>query len=96
MSLDLQAKLGIFFAVGGIIAGLICAPLSGRLALVSLLVLFFSFYVCYRFAPKILKFQASQVTGGWSIGTAFKKYFDLFFFLWLVFWILSYTDLLRL
>jgi hypothetical protein len=96
MSLDLQTKLGILFAVGGVAAGVLSGPLPGRFAALSLLVLGFLFYLCYRLAPKILKFQASQLPGGWSGAAAFKKYFDVFFFLWLVFWILTYTDLLRL
>ena len=92
---NLQTKLEVFFALAGIVAGIVCAPLSGRLAPLSLLVLFCLFYLCHRLAPKILKFEPSQLSGGWSMRVAFK-YFDVFFFLWLVFWILAYTDLLRL
>jgi hypothetical protein len=96
MPLDLETKLGILFAVGGLVAGVLCGPLSGSFAALSLLVLAFLFYLCYRLAPKILKFQASQLPGGWSGKVALKRYFDMFFLLWLVFWVLAHTDLLRL
>ena len=95
MSLDTQTKLGILFSVGGIIAGVLSGALSGSVAILSLFVLVFVFYLCYKIAPRVLKFEVSQVAGGWSGRTALK-YFDLYFFFWLVFWVLAYTDFLRL
>ncbi|MEM2289509.1 MAG: zinc ribbon domain-containing protein [Candidatus Hadarchaeales archaeon] len=96
IQLDLHTKLTLFFSLGGILTGIICGPLSGRMSLLSLAILVFGFYLCYKLSPKLLKFEASQFPGGWSGSNVFKKYFEVFFFLWLVFWILVYTDLLRL
>ncbi len=96
MPLKLEQRIVVFFTLVGMAAGLVSVPLTGKLALAALFLSILIFYLSYRLAPRLLRFDPSQVEGGWSGRSVLSKYWDVYFFMWFVFWVLAYTDYLRL
>lgn len=93
---DLRAKIHFFFSVGGIVSGVFSAFASMVSSALAPLILFLLFFLWYKISPKVVGFDPSHVEGGWSTSLVFKRYFWIFFIMWLVFWVLAYTDIVRL
>lgn len=86
--MDAENRLMFVFVGFGAVLGAICGLLDLEPALSFVLALLL-FYISYRVAPEVLNLEETSFdVGAWNI---IKTGFIPYWFLWLVFWTLTYT-----